>query len=1295
MAAGMGTIWCTRGIERGVETGMTEVRRAIANVGIAAVCVAMLLPPGLAQKPSAPGNPATTEHTVQVLVTNAHALESRGRPDMAVQIWQQILLSDPKNTNALAGLARDFRLIGNLKESDAALEKLRGISPSDPDIPKIKALTSTRTQSDKLRQAGELARQGKNEDAIRIYRELYSDRPPDGDIAMAYYQTLYGTANGKEQAIIAIRALASRNPGDSRYSVELGIMLTYEARTREEGIRILQSHPLDSNARQALRQALIWNSANPTSAAQLRDYVKTHPQDVEMAGHLKEDEQKLAQMNSGIARTAEERAAFAALNAHNLEDAQPRFMALLQKDPNNGRIAAGMGFLRMQQNNFGGAISYLTQAEANLYKAAAVENAMATSRFWSTIGEASQAFDDNLFDVAGAKYREALTMRPRSPEALNGLAGLLTKEQQYTQAVGVYEQLLKIEPKNNDAWRGLFLAYARDGQAAKALETNNRFPPAVKTAMARDLDYLRTLATIYRAQGRSADAQRVLSQALALPFPDNGAHLKEDTRLQYAGILMESHRFDQAATMYTQILDEDGGSLPAWMGLVSAHHELKRDADSIADVEKMPPATHDASLNDSGFLSLLGAIYQRAKPDVAQELIERSVKLQIADGGQPSIPLQLQLAAIYLQRNNTEPAYAIYRQVLTMHPGSPEALTGLAGLLTKEQQYKQAGGVYEQLLKIEPNNNDAWRGLFLAYARDGQSAKALEAIDRFPPAAKTAMTQDPDYLRTLATIYRGQGRSADAQRVLSQALALPFPDNGAHLKEDTRLQYGGILMEAHRFDQAATMYTQILDEDGSNLPAWMGLVSAHHELNRNADAIGDVEKMPPANYEASLSDPGFLSMLGAIYQQANQPDIAQDLIERSVEVQIAAGGQPSIPLQLQLAAICLQRNNTAQAYAIYRQVLTAHPDRLDAWKGLIATMQATDHTNQAVQELAFIPAPVRAQLDADPEFVQSEASLYASAGDTAHATEYMNRVIRHYAQLGTPEPADLAIQNAWILHNTKNDRALYPALMRLGSRQDLTIPQRETIRTIWANWAERRAGAALDNYDNNDNNRAVEILEAAAAAFPENVEVHRVLAGGYLRTGETRLALQIYRSLPTLDASATDFQGAIGAALSANDKAQAEAWLREALDRYPQDYKILGLAARFEQARGDNQRAANFWRASIAAMPQGTPTDRLTHDLAYPDLNTKPHTARTAADLTRLLDPAYAAANEPFPKTVMLPLLPAYGPHPYMGTAPVVPGNRQNTIARQTGLPTAPLTTNLTVPQSELDLPPKPRSTAP
>ena len=130
---------------------------------------------------------------------------------------------------------------------------------------------------------------------------------------------------------------------------------------------------------------------------------------------------------------------------------------------------------------------------------------------------------------------------------------------------------------------------------------------------------------------------------------------------------------------------------------------------------------------------------------------------------------------------------------------------------------------------------------------------------------------------------------------------------------------------------------------------------------------------------------------------------------------------------------------------------------------------------------------------------------------------------------------------------------------------------------------------------------------------------------------------------------------AIGAALAANDKPQAETWLRQALDRYPKDPAILSLAARFEQARGDNQRATEYYRAALAAMPPTSRTDRLAHILVYPEQDTKAHRAMTAADLQQLLDPN----NEPFAKTTKLPPLPKYGQDPYEGTAPVRPAEKQ------------------------------------
>jgi cellulose synthase operon protein C len=986
---------------------------------------ALLLVSGSLLEAAAQTTPGKGSDAEKVLIDKAKALESRGRPDIAKQVWQQILLSDPNNAQALEGLARDYRLTGDSAASDDALDKLRKINPSNPNIRSIQGLSSNKTRDARLAQAGALAKAGNPEAAMRIFREYYGDHPPDGDIALAYYETLYATPNGKQAALSAMRAAAARNPGDPRFIVTLGRMLTYDAKTRTEGIKILHEHSDNADAQNALRQALIWDSANPTSAAELREYLKTHPKDAELQDRLKTNEGKLAEMNAGIARTPAEKAAFAALNAHHLADAEARFQAMLNENEKDARAAAGMGFLRMQQNNFAAAISYLVQAEQNGFRDRSVAEGLATSRFWFTMGEASSAFDANQLDVAEAKYKAALEMRPRSMEALNGLAGIYTKQ----------------------------------------------------------------------------------------------------------------------------------------------------------------------------------------------------------------------------------------------------------------QQYPQATAIYQQILKMQPSSLDGWRGQFLSYARNNQNQQALAIMARMPAAVKASLNRDPDFLRTLATIYQANGRDADAQRVLAQALALPFPDNGTNLKTGTRLQYAGILMAAKRYEQAAELYKQILNDDTASLPAWMGLITADHQLERDAAAIGLIEKMPPDTYEAALTDAGFLTMLGSIYQQSNQFEIAQGLLERAARMQ-AQSGQVSVVLQIQLASVYLQRNNTAQAYGLYKQILELHPDNLDAWRGLIGTLQVTDRNAEALAQIKAMPPDVRKQLETDVVFLQSEASLYATSGDSVNAMALFNRVQKHYQTLRQEPPADIEVQGAYLLYNAKNDRALYPVLMRLGARQDLTAKQRETIQGLWANWSVRRSATA---FDAGNTARAIDILDAAAQAFPDNLAVRKAVAGGYLRAGRTRESLAIFKQIDFQDASAADFRAAIGSALAANDKAQAEQWLRQALERFPRDAGILASAARFEQARGDNARAADYWRASLAAMPEVSPADKLAHELVNPE---PPSSKRpmTASDLAHLLNPDDDSSTRSSLQK-KLPPLPAYGRDPYDPSAPVVLPGQAPSMPSSVPVYQVPTSTQQSVPTSDLSLP--------
>ena len=187
------------------------------------------------------------------------------------------------------------------------------------------------------------------------------------------------------------------------------------------------------------------------------------------------------------------------------------------------------------------------------------------------------------------------------------------------------------------------------------------------------------------------------------------------------------------------------------------------------------------------------------------------------------------------------------------------------------------------------------------------------------------------------------------------------------------------------------------------------------------------------------------------------------------------------------------------------------------------------------------PPDVRQQLEADIEFVQGIASLYVAVGDTRRAAEYLNRVEDYYLVHRTAAPAGLEVQHAWLLYNTLDDVALYPVLLRLDARQDMTAAQKEQVENLWANWAVRRAETAMES---GHMLRGVEILQAASQDYPDNMNIRRAVAGGYARVGRAADALTLFKTIPMENATSGDYQGAISAALAATDMAQAEAWLR-------------------------------------------------------------------------------------------------------------------------------------------------------
>jgi tetratricopeptide (TPR) repeat protein len=1091
--------------------------------------------------------PQPNRAIVQSLLDKAHALEVRGRIDLAAQTWDQVLLTDPNNADALAGLARASKLNGNTELTAKYLARLRAINPNDPNIAKVESLSSQQSQQKDLQDAGRLAQAGEYAEAMAIYRRVWPSGPPAGPTAMAYYETEAATADGRPHAIAGLRALVEKFPGDSRYPIALGRILTYDPKTREEGRRYLQRYPKDAQAEEALRQSLLWDSPNPSSGPAIRAYLETH-KDPQLAAAL-----------------ANQKAGGASRSAPVLVPAAPvQPVAPVAPPMRNGQPQVVLG-----------------------------THAAPKPKAGRTVTE------------------EAAVTPPAKP----------------------------VQP------------------ATKPVQPTVKPAPAVEPS-----------SIAARAKPEPAPAALSAATRRALAVQDLAAYRA-----------LNAKRFDEAEKGFRAVLEkdpEDPRAL-AGMGYVRMQQSNFSGAISFLEQAKQDKSTDkglDAALDTSRFWFIMGE-GQRA-----------------------------------LDENDLTNAEKQYRAALAVRPAQPEALEGLSGTLLKAQQPAAALPILERYIQAKPTAPNAWRGLFLAHTAMGNYPLALTTDQKMPPAVHAELMKDPLYLSSLAGAYTAVGRNADAQRVLETALAMPFPVGAKGLKADTQLQFAGLLQAANHLDQAAGLYRQVLAADHANTGAWEGLIRVEHAMNRDQEALQTVESMPPANYAEAMRDPAFEVTVASIYQAQNKLDIAQDMLEKAVAQETTAGQKPPAIVEMQLAGVYLQRNNPQQAYPIFQQVLTNDPNRADAWAGLISALHVTGRDKEVIAQVQLIPLPVRAALEQNIDYLSTMSGVYSSLGDSAEASIFLARVQQYYAAQHTLPPAGIDIQNAWLLYNGLNDAGLYRQLMSLGGRPDLTEEQRRTVQTIWTNWAVRRAAQASAA---GNTRRALAILNATARAFPDNPDVIKALANGYARAGEPAEAVLIFKAQNMTQASAPDYKAAIGAALAANDLKQAEIWLRYGLAAFPSDPQMLVLGAKFEQARGDNLRAIDYYRKSISAMPKSSPGAELATELSLPAPTARGNlpSATQSQDLSILLAPGAgeagsAAGSQPYLPSYgnvygQAPFAPQYGPAPnaappYNGAPNAVPPYMTNPAAR----PPQPVPDGKTelkdyVPQSRADEPSLMRFQAP
>lgn len=828
-----------------------------------------------AASPSTEG--ASTTAATQTLIEQARHWERNRRPDMARQLWGKLLAVDPRHPDALQGMAVLNIDESRFEEAQSYVDRLRKVRPDHPALERLSRQVRTRTTSQALlATARQQAQAGQADAASRSYREALGAKPANDELALEYYQTLGGTNEGWDEARVGLERLAQAQPSQGQVQLAYARHLSYRMPTRNEAIRRLSAlaartdvpNGVRQDARTAWLQALLW-SGSAADPAQLRQYIRSVGPDPRLSALLQAREKTPAGSASAVPAAPSPRdlamkAAYAALDAGELDAAASQFETLLRQRPREVDALGGLGLTRLRQERFDEAVELLGRATAQP-AGSRWKTMERTARHWQALGEANAARQAGDTDRALRLARAAVESDPKEPEAQILLGDLLAAQGRLPQAESAYRAALQATPRPVRALAGLISVLGASGRVDQA------------QAMIRELDdsqlarlggagtlranQLRLQAEQAQQRGDSVGAQALLEQAVALAPQSAWA------RLALGQLLVRQNRLDEARAQLDAMALPAAGTerLDALQARALLQAELKDHAGALASLEQIPRAQRSAAMAQlhrrmavQAQAAEAVALYRAGQPSAAAALLAEA---EGAAGQDPD--LISAVAGAYLDLGHEARAAQLIRATLAAQPqAGPALLLRHAALLLQTRQDAELSRVLGQLI-------------------------SMARLQQLGPAQR----RDLDELRLGYSV-----RQADLLREAGD-LASAWEAIAPLMQErpgEPRLQMALARMHlgAGEPDAAIALYESVLRERPEEVDAWLGLAAAadaRKDRDTAAQALEQARRLAPDR-------PEVLAQQARHYRARGQFAKASEYLRLAMAAQqpaaVAQWGQP-------------------------------------------------------------------------------------------------------------------------------------------------------------------------------------------------------------------------------------------------------------------------------------------------------------------------------------------------------------------------------------------------------------------
>ena len=368
-------------------------------------------------------------------------------------------------------------------------------------------------------------------------------------------------------------------------------------------------------------------------------------------------------------------------------------------------------------------------------------------------------------------WRDTLTKNPQCWLAHNNLGNVFWREGKISDALGHYEEALRLNPDYAEAHNNLGNVFWREGKISDALghyEEALRLDPDSPEAHYN-------LGSVFAQTGKTKEALAHIEQALRLK-PDYA-----EARENLGVVLAHLGRVPEAMAQWEQALRLKPDFAEVHYNLGKAFAQTGRTGEALAHFEqavRLKPGYAEAYEDLGVAMAHLGRVPE------AMAQWEQALRLR------PDFPeAHCNLGNALRRAGKIEEAIAHYEQAVRLKPDYPEAQCGLGNALEQTGRLQEAMGQWEQALRYQPDypeaqNNLAWVMATETPAEGGDPARAVTLAER---ACELTNNRVAAYLDTLAVAYAAAGRFNDAIAVAQKAIGLAKAAGQSQLVEDIEL----------------------------------------------------------------------------------------------------------------------------------------------------------------------------------------------------------------------------------------------------------------------------------------------------------------------------------------------------------------------------------------------------------------------------------------------------------------------------------------------------------------------------